>query len=251
MKFVDDLTDEVEEEIKETVVDELDVRDMWDDTDSLWTFFLIFRWLLNLVFIATPWIFFSQIFFAWNVLFNAKWNFLWAGGNVYLIANTIYAYIFTWLSVFVVMEMPIYMKHMKIVRGTAWFMAIIYNILYMISFGDFLLLLFYYDKETFDILYLLEAMFFGYNIILHCPITVVNNVLILKEIGLEFFQASATRHGHNTNIALGLKDGWDFMLTTLAIVNPMTYLKFARNELYDKLYRKYITNEPVIKHHTY
>jgi len=79
------------------------------------------------------------------------------------------------------------MRHAKLFRFISLVSGIIYNIGYWISFADFLLLLFYYDKDTFDIFYLLEAMFFGYNLVLHFPITIVNAVILMKETTLEMF----------------------------------------------------------------
>ena len=77
---------------------------------------MVFRWVLNLILIGLPWTFLSQIMFAWNALFNAKWNFLWDGGNVYLIANTVSAYIQTWMSVLVIWEIPFHMRHFKLLE---------------------------------------------------------------------------------------------------------------------------------------
>lgn len=167
--------------------DEWDVVELWDETDSVWQFMLVFRWILNLVVVGFPWTFISQIFFAWNVLFNAKWNFLWAGGNVYLVANTVFAYIQTWMSVFVVWEIPFYMRHFKFFRLLSLMAGIVYNFFYWSAVADFVILLFYFDKDTFDIFYLMQAMFSGYNIVLHFPITIVNSVILGKEIVLEMF----------------------------------------------------------------
>lgn len=198
---------------------------------------MAFRWIINLIFVGMPWAFISQLFFAWNVLFNAKWNFLWAGGNVYLIFNTVFAYIQTWLSVFVVWEMPYYMQHFRLIRLISLVAGILYNTLYLVSVADFLILLFEQDKETIDIFYLLQAMFFGYNIILHFPITIVNLAIFLKEVLLEMFQASSKKHGHNVDLALGLYDIYSFWSTFFDILNPVNYLQFVRRELYDKLYK--------------
>jgi hypothetical protein len=187
VKELDDDIQGIETELVDDFEDEVNVKAMWKRSDSLWNFFLVFRWLLNLFILGFPWTFCAQIMFAWNIMFNAKWNFLWAGGNVYLLANTVYAYIQTWMSVFLVWELPIYMRHAKLFRFISLVSGIVYNIGYWISFGDFLLLLFYYDKDTFDIFYLLEAMFFGYNLVLHFPITIVNAVILMKETTLELF----------------------------------------------------------------
>ena len=63
---------------------------------------------------------------------------------------------------------------------------------------------------------------------------------MMKELMLEFFQASSRRHGHNVNLALGVFDVLDFWGTVFSVINPLNYLKFARRELYDKLYKKYL-----------
>lgn len=137
-------------------------------------------------------------------------------------------------------ELPLYMRHFKFFRLISLVSALVYNFFFFASLVDFILLLFVYDKETFDIFYLMEAMFFGYNIVLHFPITIVNNVIVLKEISLELFQMSAKRHGHNLNIALGLYDVFSFWATIFDAVNPLNYFKFARKEIYNKLYKKYV-----------
>ena len=90
--------------------------------------------------------------------------------------------------------------------------------------ADFLILLFEQDKDTIDIFYLLQAMFFGYNIVLHLPITIVNLAIFLKEVLLEMFQASSKKHGHNVDLALGLYDIYSFWSTFFNILNPVNYL---------------------------
>lgn len=187
VKGLDDDIKEIEDELYDDFEDEIDVRELWRRSDSLWNFFMVFRWLLNLILVSVPWTFCAQIMFAWNIMFNAKWNFLWAGGNVYLLLNTAYAYIQTWMSVFLVAEGPIFMRHAKLFRFISLLMAFLYNAGYWIQVADFMLLLFEYDKATFDIFYMLESMFFGYNIILHFPIIILNQVIIIKEVTLELF----------------------------------------------------------------
>lgn len=142
MKYLDDDIQGVEKELVNDFDDEVNVYSIYKRNDSLWKAFMGFRWILNLITFGIPWTFISQIFFAWNVLFNAKWNFLWAGGNVYLIANTVYAYVQTWMSVFLIYEIPFYMRHFKLFRFISLCSAIVYNFLYVASVADFLILLF-------------------------------------------------------------------------------------------------------------
>lgn len=71
-------------------------------------------------------------------------------------------------------------------------LSILYNLIFLGAFVDFILLLYGYDKKEYDIdldglVYMMQSMFFGYNIILHFPIVIVNSVVIIKEFSLEFF----------------------------------------------------------------
>lgn len=78
--------------IEESIEEEFpDYQQEWKHTNSLWTFVKVFKWILNFVFLAIPWIIISQIFMVYNLWFNIEWNFLWAGGNVFLLLNSIYA----------------------------------------------------------------------------------------------------------------------------------------------------------------
>jgi len=148
----------------------------------------VFRWFINLFFLAIPWSFISQILLGYNLFFNIKWNFLWAGGNVWLLFNTIYLIEQTIHSVFLTVEMPFWMKFNKVGRWISLILASIYNTLFLIMFCDFIALLFFYDKSEYGIGYLFESMFFAYNIIIHFPITFVNSMIISKEFSMEFIQ---------------------------------------------------------------
>ena len=66
----------------------------------------------------------------------------------------------------------------------------------------------------------------------------------MKEIALEMFQFSSKKHGHmNIDLALGFGDIFTFWGTVFSIINPMNYLRFARKELYDKLYKTYVMKQ--------
>merc|ERR1712224_50679 len=85
-------------------------------------------------------------------------------------------------------------------------LTMLYNTVFFFIFLDFLMLLYYYDKEEYDFFSLMESMFFAYNIAIHFPITIVNGVVIFKEITLEFVQMSQKRKGRNENLALGISE---------------------------------------------
>lgn len=153
--------------------------------------------------------FIAQIFMMYNFWFNIKWNFLWAGGNVFLLANTVYMMQMTVHSSLIVIEMPIWMGSNKWGRWFELILATIYNIAFTGFLTDFLLLLYVYDKTEYGFIAEFESMFFAYNLILHCPIAILNFVVIFKELSLEFIQMTQKRHGNNVNVALGLAEFLD------------------------------------------
>ena len=116
------------------------------------------------------------------MFFNAKFNNLWAGGNIYLLANTVYEFVQTWLSIFEVMEIPFYLRYFKAIRYLSLFSAIIYDFFYFGMCFDFIAYLYIYSKEKYEFLDMLQAMFFAYNIILHFPIPILDSMIIGKEI---------------------------------------------------------------------
>ena len=159
----------------------------------------------------------------YNLWFNIKWNFLWAGGNVFLLANSIYAIQQTLHSTFLVTEIPIWMKYNKAGRWIMLALAMLYNLIFLGFFVDFYLLLYVYDKSDYGFGYVLESMFFGYNLVLHFPIVIVNLIVIFKEFSLEFLQMSQKRHGQNDNLALGIAEWFELLNDASWVVNPVNY----------------------------
>ena len=52
--------------------------------------FETFRWVFNFVFIFIPYFVISIACFSWNVVLNISFNKLWAGGNLWLVGNTLF-----------------------------------------------------------------------------------------------------------------------------------------------------------------
>jgi hypothetical protein len=65
----------------------------YSDFDTILDYFRHFRWWINFWCLGIPWFFFSSASNDWNLIFNIKWNYMWAGGNLFLIANTIFGFI--------------------------------------------------------------------------------------------------------------------------------------------------------------
>lgn len=86
-----------------------DYYDDWQYVDGVWAFLQLFKWILNLLFISIPFTFIAQLMLIYNFFFNIEWNQLWAGGNVFLLANTVFQINQTMNSCLIVGETPLYM----------------------------------------------------------------------------------------------------------------------------------------------
>jgi len=195
--------------------------------------------------IGVPWSFINLIMIGYNLFCNISWNQWWAHGNVFLLYNTYYAVIQGALSVWLIFEIPFYMRHFKFFRYISLFAALAYNFVFFAGVIDFLALLFVDEKTQLNLFYMIEAGMFAFSGMVHFPIVILNNAIIFKEFVLEFIHLSISRHGRNNDdhTALGLYDFAQFFYLVLTAVNPLTYLKFARKELYQKLFAKYVMKE--------
>ena len=75
-----DLTDELPE---------YDLNDLQGDYNPL-DYFLYYRYAINAVFVALPWITVALSMLFYNLYFNIAWNKFWASGNFYLVVNSLY-----------------------------------------------------------------------------------------------------------------------------------------------------------------
>jgi len=69
----------------------------------------------------------------------------------------------------------------------------------------------------------MEEMFFGYNLVIHFPIAILNFVVIAKEFSLEFLQMSQKKHGKNDHLALGIAEFLEVFNDVKWAVDPINY----------------------------
>ena len=106
VKYIDDDVQWAEGE----VVNEFpDYYKNYKRVDSVWEFFKLFKWILNLIFVGIPFSFVAQLFFFYNLYFNYAWNQLWANGNLFLLLNTGFCFVQTVHSSLLVAEAPFFM----------------------------------------------------------------------------------------------------------------------------------------------
>ena len=154
---------------------------------------------------------------------------MWASGNVFLLANTVFALNQTLHSSLLMTEMPLWMKLWKVGRLANLIFCFIYNIIFLGMFTDLFLILYVYDKKDYGFFDVMEAMFFAYNLMLHFPIYFVNSMIIMKEFMLEFIQVRQRKDGRDDDMALGLVDLYDAWNDVFWVFNPLTYINMFIN----------------------
>ena len=145
---------------------------------------MYFRWAINALFVGLPYLQLLLWVNLWNLWFNIHLNHWWAHGNVYLMVNAALTLMQSFNSVFLVFEIPVYLKYTKPLRALSLEFAIFYNIFYFIMIRKYLTdvkeLKSYSDQASgFEVF---ENMFYLYNLVLHGPTCVVNIWIIIKEL---------------------------------------------------------------------
>lgn len=212
--------------------DDIPDYDPDDKPDSFLEMVKYYRWLINFWLIGVPYLLFVIAANVWNIWFNAQLNDWWADGNLYLLLNT---YFGIWQSidiVFLVFELPVYLKAMKDARALSYGGAVLYNVFYLWIASEFVYTVFFGGKKdgAFDVFDLLKIMFYGYNIVLHGPIAVMNGVTILKEIMLEFTALITD----DLDLALNTTDLENGVVDLTWFLNPLSWLDVFWEYEYDE-----------------
>jgi hypothetical protein len=137
--------------------DDLDGADYIDYIDY-------YRYMINLVFVALPWAVVSIACVGWNLYFNANWNEMWAGGNVWLMANTFYILFQGFASVMLAFELPIWLRTFRTTRFWSFVFATVYNLVFFtlaLEWWDMLYIV--NDKSSYDFVDIFINTCLGYN----------------------------------------------------------------------------------------
>ena len=74
------------------------------------------RWYFNLALAAIPWTIYYAVILGFNLFVNITWNRWWAGGNLYLVANSVYHVLMGLHSVFLIYEFSAYLRLTRWIR---------------------------------------------------------------------------------------------------------------------------------------
>ena len=191
--------------------DEYDIKEIeeaWENFISHFTFpnFLALvvaaKWVFLVLFLGIPWLLFSQSCLIYNIVFNAWLNAGWAEGNFWLLGNTFYAIVQTWLSYGIMFEVYPYLKWGVAFRIWSFISAVVYNSLYFFMLFGWLTEVAFLPLqpdsviEEMSYLDVFMNMLFVYNSIQHSPICFINIVIILKEIQILIYESFVTQDNY-------------------------------------------------------
>lgn len=201
---------------------------------SWWEALVYFRWLSNFWLLGLPFCFFVILWELYNIAFNIYFNNFWAEANVFLIANTVFSLSQGFQSFFIILEIPVYLRHFKFFRFWSLMFAIIYNGIF--SFFTLRWLWRLFVEEEADIAQmkngtLFEMLFIAYNLICHFGIYVINDFIIVKEISMEFFQLLNNNAGSRRfdDVSLGFGSLWLVVVDIIWGLNPITWWEEIQN----------------------
>jgi len=90
------------------------------------------RWVINAVVVGIPFSVFMATACGFNIWANIVFNKWWAGGNVYLMAQTAYMVCGAVFATFLMFEINVILKWAKLMRTWVLISAIVYNFIYTI-----------------------------------------------------------------------------------------------------------------------
>jgi len=113
-----------------------------------------------------------------NIYFNEGW----AGANVFLIFNTIYAVFMYVITIFTTWEIDIILHYTRWLRLFSVIAAILYTIGWVAGLFQMLIIMLDWDGAKASAMDMYAMMILSYNLIMHVGILPFNFILIAKEI---------------------------------------------------------------------
>lgn len=145
------------------------------------------RYIFSIVLIGIPWFVYGCLGIIYNIVWNSWLNKGWAEGNLWLLGNTYYVLIQTFLSFLLYFEFFPYLNWFALIRFFSVGCAFVYNWFYIFFLIMWLTEVYWIpfqdeeEAEKMGALDIFMNMFFVYNSVLHAPVYVVNCAIMFKE----------------------------------------------------------------------
>ena len=125
----------------------------------------------------------------------------------------------------IVFEVPTWLKHAKLIRIYSLYYAIKWNFIFFIFFRKAYKTIENASKEDFTGMQIFELFFIGYNIFLHGPIFLINSIIIFKEVSFEMMQMRYDALGIDEHISLGLIHLVMLIIQIVYLINPVNWIE--------------------------
>jgi len=153
---------------------------------TVWEYISYFKWVFNFLFLGIPWMLLCIALVVADIWVNISINEWWADGNVFLIANSLFLFWQAVLSVPLVIEIPSFLRQMKVVRAFNALSGLLFTVVYL-AMGASLIYTIDLEpiSEDMDAMTAMQVMFVAYNLIMATPAFPVIMVSLGKEIALQ------------------------------------------------------------------
>ena len=230
----------------------------WDDTKDfkgLWDYVVYYKWLINLVVVAFPWLLTAIASMVVFFYFQIKLNDGFADGNLILLGLSIYYIYQSIMSILVVFEEPTFLLYHKAERSIAFDSGIIFNVIWIIGAVKLYYALYkedHQDYDTDDWGPIMILFFLAYVEVMTFPIALTNFVLIIKEVLLEYFQLlTKTVGGELQNYSLGKADTVAGMQNIFWFLDPFTWIDLFWQSIFGYPVEDYWEENPNDEGHYY
>lgn len=215
-----------------------DVPEFERITDRPWYMvFTTVKYILNIIFICVPWTLFGAALIGFNIFLNIDFNQGWAGGNIWLIANTAYMIIQYVLSIGLIWEIEIWIYYMKFIRIFSLLSAYLYMILYAGALVTLFVILDDLDGSEITWVNMFSVMVLSYNLILHAGILPINLGIAAKEFSMEFIQFVNDWAGSGLDDwSLGMHNIIDLFVAMSNWLNPWWWFAEDDGDKWDNMY---------------
>mmetsp|Transcript_8323 Transcript_8323/g.13918 ORF Transcript_8323/g.13918 Transcript_8323/m.13918 type:complete len:288 (-) Transcript_8323:43-906(-) len=248
---------EEEEELQEGASEFFEDLPSYDTNDlkkakTLWDYIVYFKYIVNLVLVAIPYLCLSFAGVVFNFYANIALNKGYAGGNLLLIFNSAFLIYQTIISNLLVFELPSYLRRHKPERASSFVLAAAYNVVYLIGALKLYSMIYWEDNLEDDTSTAVTFMILGYFAVMNGPNFGVNLAIILKELSLESFQL-ITKHvgAYTENYALGEGDALKACSRVFWVFNPLAWIDLLWDSIFGYDVEDYVIENPKDEQHYY
>uniref|UniRef100_A0A7S3MZN3 Uncharacterized protein n=1 Tax=Strombidium inclinatum TaxID=197538 RepID=A0A7S3MZN3_9SPIT len=192
-----------------------------------WDGIVAFRGIINFWVVGIPWTILGIAGLIYNIFLNLDFNKFWGGFNFMLVWCTLHGFFHFLHSVVLVFEIDFLLKITKFVRLLFLWDSIVFLFFFFGSAIYFIWTyedwepLFFKDDYQPDLATMIEVMVIAYNLFMHWPFAIIDIVIIVKEIFLEFITLWEYNNGfQRPDLSLGFHDIFLLLDALMELFNP-------------------------------